>query len=107
VGDPRTLVPEVLVPGDPPFINWVFAEDRTVSGATSGATQREMGFTDYGPDKRSMTHADTYTFITWTPRDVEQLGKGTALDPRTLGNKTGTVNMQDYLAWLNSHGYFN
>jgi hypothetical protein len=102
VGDPRTLVSEVIVPGDPPFIDWVYTEDRKVNGATSGSTQRTMGF-----DNGSMTTADTYRFITWTPRDAEQLGKGTALDPRTLGNKTGTVNMQEYLTWLNNHGYFN
>ncbi|PKO49807.1 MAG: hypothetical protein CVU28_14520, partial [Betaproteobacteria bacterium HGW-Betaproteobacteria-21] len=96
VGDPRIVVPEENpLGGDPPRIEYVFAEDRNVSGAVSGTRQRDMGF-----DNNSMTHADTYSFITWTPRDPEQLEKGTALDPRTLGNVTGTVDLPAYLEWL-------
>ena len=49
--------------------------------------------------------ADTLTYITWLPRDVEQLGKGTALDPRRLGNVTGTVDMPAYVNWLRENGY--
>ena len=61
-----------------------------------------MGF-----DNGGMVHADTLSYITWLPREVEQLGKGTALDPRKLGNVTGTVDMQGYLEWLRdpSNGY--
>jgi len=101
-GDPRILVPREIMPGDPPWIDYVFAEDRQVHGATSGTSQRNMGF-----DNDSMTHADTLQYITWLPRDVEQLNQGTALDPRTLGNVTGTVDMAKYLAWLKdpANGY--
>ena len=60
-----------------------------------------MGF-----DNGSMTHQDTYAHITWLPREVEQLGKDTALDPRTLSNVTGTVDIAGYLQWPNEHGYF-
>lgn len=100
VGDPRTLVPKETMPGDPPSVDYVFAEDRQVSGATSGTRQRSMGF-----DNDSMVHADTLEFITWLPRDLEQLGKGTELDPRKLGNVTGTVDMQAYVQWLRDNGY--
>lgn len=95
-GDPRKVVPEeIALGGDTPWIEYVFTEDRDVSGAVSGTRQRNMGF-----DNNSMTHSDTYSFITWTPRDPEQLEKGTALDPRTLGNVTGTVDLPAYLEWL-------
>ena len=100
VGDPRIVVPKQIMPGDPPWIDYVFAEDRQVSGATAGTSQRSMGF-----DNGSMTHAETLQFISWLPRDVEQLGEGTALDPRTLGNVTGTVDMQAYVQWLRDNGY--
>lgn len=79
----------------------MYAEDREVRGTISGNRQRNMGF-----DNGSMTHQDTYAYITWTPRDAEQTGKGTSLDPRKLGN-TGTVDMAGYLQWLNEHGYFD
>ncbi|MDI3491141.1 MAG: hypothetical protein PWP11_2418, partial [Thauera sp.] len=95
VGDPRVLVPKEVTHGDIPWIDYVFAEDREVRGATSGGSQRSMGF-----DNGGMVHADTLSYITWLPREVEQLGKGTALDPRKLGNVTGTVDMQGYLEWL-------
>lgn len=100
VGDPRTLIPKEIMPGDSPLTDYVFAEDREVRGATSGTRQRGMGF-----DNGSMTHADTLQFITWRPRDLEQLGKGTALDPRKLGNITGTVDMRAYVQWLRDNGY--
>ncbi len=102
VGDPRVLVPKEVTHGDIPWIDYVFAEDREVRGATSGGSQRSMGF-----DNGGMVHADTLSYITWLPREVEQLGKGTALDPRKLGNVTGTVDMQGYLEWLRdpSNGY--
>lgn len=75
--------------GDLPWIDYVFAEDREVRGAASGTRQRSMGF-----DNGSMTHAGTYEFITRLPRDVEQLGKGTEFDPRTLGNVTGGISIE-------------
>jgi len=102
VGDPRVLVPKEVTHGDIPWIDYVFTEDREVRGATSGGSQRTMGF-----DNGGMVHADTLSYITWLPREVEQLGKGTALDPRKLGNVTGTVDMQGYLEWLRdpSNGY--
>jgi hypothetical protein len=51
------------------------------------------------------THANTLQYISWLLRDVEQLGEGTALDPRTLGNITGTVDMRAYVQWLRDNGY--
>jgi hypothetical protein len=102
VGDPRILAPKEVTHGDMSWTDYVFAEDREVRGATSGTSQRTMGF-----DNGGMVHADTLSYITWLPREVEQLGKGTALDPRKLGNVTGTVDMQGYLEWLRdpSNGY--
>ncbi|MDG3064637.1 DUF6531 domain-containing protein [Thauera mechernichensis] len=102
VGDPRILAPKEVRHGDMSWTDYVFAEDREVRGATSGTSQRTMGF-----DNGGMVHADTLSYITWLPREVEQLGKGTALDPRKLGNVTGTVDMQGYLEWLRdpSNGY--
>lgn len=85
-------------------------EDRTVNGAVSGNTQRTMGF---GPPdaqgNRSMVNADTQSFITFTPRPPDiNTDTRTSEDIaaiKQLEHKTGTVNMQDYMAWLNQHGY--
>ncbi|MGQ5490379.1 RHS repeat-associated core domain-containing protein [Thauera sp. ZXT1-4] len=101
-GNPQNTVPRKLIGGDLAWIDYVFPEDREVRGATSGNRQRNMGF-----DNGSMTHADTHEVITWQPRDVGELGTGSALDPRELGNLTGTVNMQAYLQWLCTHDYFD
>jgi hypothetical protein len=58
-----------------------------------------MGFNN------SMTNADTHDYIDYTRRDVNALGTGSALDPATLANRTGTVDIGGYLAWLRAHGY--
>jgi hypothetical protein len=43
--------------------------------------------------------------INYTQRNVQNLEDGSALDPRKLGNKTGTVDMVKYKQWLETHGY--
>jgi RHS repeat-associated protein len=96
LNDPRQ--PENLG-SRPPYIR-VAAEDREVSGAVSGNSARTMGF-----NNNSMTNADTHRYINYTRRDVNQLGTGSALDPTTLANRTGTVEIAGYLAWLRAHGY--
>jgi len=100
VGDPRKLAPRQVTIGDQAQTVYAHAEDREVKGTVSGNRQREMGFSG-----NSMTHEDTYNYITWTPRDAEQTGKDTPLDPRKLGSITGTVDMEGYLKWLREHGY--
>jgi RHS repeat-associated protein len=75
-------------------------EDRDVHGAVSGTTERTMGF-----DDGSMTNADTHQFISYAPRSMEELGWSGPLDARTMGNRTGTVDVDKYLAWLREHGY--
>jgi hypothetical protein len=52
-----------------------------------------------------MINRDTHQFIAYKPRDVNQLNEGTALDPSTMANRTGTVDMAGYLNWLRQHGY--
>ena len=101
-GDPQNVVPRETMQGDLPRIDYVFPEDRTVNGATSGDRQRNMGF-----DNGSMTHADTRQFITWRARDIDELGTGSALDPRALDNVTGTVDMRQYVKWLCANDYFD
>jgi RHS repeat-associated protein len=100
-GDPQNVVPRTVRSGDLVETEHVFPEDREVNGATAGSVQRDMRF-----DNGSMTHAATRGFITWLPRDIAQQGTGSALDPRTLGDVTATVNMQAYLQWLCAHNYF-
>jgi len=86
--------------GKKPPYRTVPAEDRTVNGAVSGNTQRTMGF-----DSNSMQHADTRSYIRYTPRDINERSTGSRLDPIKLGNKTGTVDIEGYLAWLRQHDY--
>ena len=52
-----------------------------------------------------MTNSDTHQFISYRARDVNQLGTGSAMDPSTMGNNTGTVDMAGYLNWLRQNGY--
>lgn len=100
-GSPKNVVPRTVQHGDLPWIEYVFPEDREVHSAVGGNRQRNMSF-----DNGSMTHADTYEFITWQPRDATQTGTGSALDPRKLGNVTGEVNISDYVFWLCKNNYF-
>jgi RHS repeat-associated protein len=102
-------------------------EDREVRGACNPdvpngpckgglTTQRQMRF-DVGngvSDNRSMTNADTHSFIDYTWRDQKDqpaiLYKGTnnVANPNSvssLRNRTGTVKMDDYMNWLRGHGY--
>jgi len=96
IGNPRhSVVPRPTGNGDLPGIDYVFPEDREVSGAVAGDRQRSMQF-----DNGSLTHADTLRYITWLPRDATRRGDGSALDPRRLGDITATVDMARYLAWL-------
>lgn len=96
IGNPQhSVVPRPTGNGDLPRIDYVFPEDRAVNGAVAGDRQRRMAF-----DNGSLTHADTLRYITWLPRDATRRGDGSALDPRRLGDVTGTVDMASYLAWL-------
>ncbi len=96
IGNPwHSVVPRPTENGDLPGIDYIFPEDREVSGAVAGDRQRSMQF-----DNGSLTHADTLRYITWLPRDATRRGDGSALDPRSLGDITGTVDMGRYLAWL-------
>jgi RHS repeat-associated protein len=102
LGDPRTT--QNL--GNRPPYTVIRAEDREVRGAVSGRTQRTMGFgAAEAGGNRSMINRDTHQFIAYKPRDVNQLNEGTALDPSTMANRTGTVDMAGYLNWLRQHGY--
>ena len=56
-------------------------------------------------DKNSMTTADTYQFISYKPRKMEELNWGGAEDARTFGSNTGNVDVEAYLQWLRQHGY--
>jgi len=80
------------------------AEDRKVRGAVSGSTQREMGFTDFAPNDRSLTSAQTHAYIDYANRPTTGDPKDT-WNSLTL-NQTGTVNIQGYMTWLCNNGYF-
>ncbi|MEO6276508.1 hypothetical protein [Roseateles sp.] len=106
MGDP-TVTTRITVPGTVYGTNTYNVEDRTVRGAASGTTQRNMGFGAPLPSgNRSMVNADTHAFIHYAARPT-----GATVDPAQLpawirnGNRTGTVDMQGYLSWLRSHGY--
>jgi RHS repeat-associated protein len=84
-------------------------EDRRVNGAAAGTTQRTMQF---GPPlaggNRSMVNTDTHEFINYTARDPVTTRRVNTNDLPAivaLQNRTGTVNMQNYLSWLRGHGY--
>lgn len=100
-GSPNNVVPREVLHGDLPRTDYVFPEDREVRGAVAGNRQRTMEF-----DNGSMTHPETHEFISWLPRDASQTGTGSPLDPRKLGNITGTVNMSEYVIWLCRNNYF-
>ena len=72
-------------------------EDREVRGAVSGNTERTMGF-----NNNSMTNADTHSFINYTPRPANSQPRDMAA---LTGNRTGTVDVERYVAWLRSNGY--
>lgn len=88
--------PNNRVTGSPPL----GIEDREVNGGLGGGTERTQTF-----NNTSLTNAGTHQFINYTPRDVRQRGQGGALDPQTLIDRTGTVNMAQYVSWLRSNGY--
>jgi RHS repeat-associated protein len=75
------------------------AEDRAVRGAGSGSTQRTMGFAGGG-----MTNADTHQFIEYRQRD-SMAPSNSPLNPLNFGQVTGTVDINGYRTWLQSHGY--
>ncbi|MFZ5530238.1 MAG: RHS repeat-associated core domain-containing protein, partial [Pseudomonadota bacterium] len=77
----------------------VRAEDREVRGTAGGRTQRAMQF-----GNNSMINADTHQFISYAARDVNA-PVGSPLNPRSLGERTGTVDITGYLRWLREHGY--
>ena len=79
------------------------AEDREVRGAVSGTTQRTMGFTELGPENKSMVNAETHDYIGYLIRPVGN-------DPdktwnALTGNQTGRVNIAGYMDWLMDNGY--
>lgn len=109
VGDPREtpLVPRTVGSGDSVYTEWELlrAEDREVRGAVSGATQREMRFTDFSPEDQGLTSAQTHTYISYIERPVT--GDPNDTWDELDGNQTGRVNIAAYMEWLCEHGYFD
>jgi len=109
VGDPREtpLVPRTVGSGDSVYTEWELlrAEDREVRGAVSGATQREMRFTDFSPEDQGLTSAQTHTYISYIERPVT--GNPNDTWDELDGNQTGRVNIAAYMEWLCEHGYFD
>jgi RHS repeat-associated protein len=98
----------------------IVPEDRTVNRAcnpkVSGGdcrsglvTQRALQFTGNGlkSQSQSMVNADTHGLIDYTFRPVFTGIATTENMPEivALKNKTGTVKMKEYMAWLCNHGY--
>ncbi|CAH1747316.1 conserved exported protein of unknown function [Thauera humireducens] len=108
IGDPRDTptVSREVQQGDMTFIETerLRAEDREVRGAVGGTTQRDMGFTDFGPDDRSLTTGETHDFIAYTERPVT--GNPSDTWNALTGNRTGLVDIAAYMGWLCQHGYF-
>ena len=90
------------------YTEYIYAEDREVRGAVSGSTQREMGFTDFGPNNKSLTNPETHQFIDYTQGNTPRPDADNPNDgwEKGTGNQTGQVNIQEYLAWLCANGYF-
>jgi RHS repeat-associated protein len=87
-------------------------EDRRVNGAASGTTGRGLGFTDFAPNDRSMTHGDSQRYISYLPRNLQGQDNSAATwasnGPRQINggtNQTGTVDINGYMAWLRANGY--
>ena len=85
-------------------------EDRQVRAGLGGGTQRTQIFGPPDPNgNNSLTNADTHAFINYTARppniraDTRETNNIAAIV--NLQNRTGTVNMQNYMSWLRSHGY--
>jgi hypothetical protein len=72
-------------------------EDRTVN-YRDGRTSTQMAMNGAG-----MTWADTQKFISYLP--AVKLDRGQAIRFPSGDYKTGTVDMQRYLDWLNKNGY--
>jgi Cytidylyltransferase family len=53
---------------------------------------------------RCMTNADTHQFIEYRKRD-SMAPSNSPLNPLNFGQVTGTVDINGYRAWLQSHGY--
>ena len=108
IGDPRETptVSRAVRQGDMTFIETerLRAEDREVRGSVDGTTQRNMGFTDFGPDDRSLTTSETHDFIAYTERPIT--GNPSDTWNALTGNQTGRVNIAAYMDWLCKHGYF-
>jgi RHS repeat-associated protein len=89
-------------------------EDRQVVGAFSGSSARSMGF-NFGqgtPTNRSLTNAEIekQKFINYVARDGGGIDFRSRFDKRVapieaLKNRTGNVNMTEYMKWLRDHGY--
>lgn len=112
IGDPREKVlvaRETEIEGMT-YTTWeyIYAEDRKVRGAVSGSTQREMGFTDFGPDNKSLTTAGTHEFIDYTQGNTQRLDANKPNDgwEKLTGNQTGQVDIKEYMKWLCANGYF-
>ena len=69
----------------------------------SGTTQRTMGFTELGPENKSMVNAVTHSYISYFDRPVSNNPNDTwnAL----TGNQTGKVDIAGYMDWLQRNGY--
>jgi RHS repeat-associated protein len=106
VGNPSTT-PQIQAPGTIWGTNTYNVEDRQVNGGLGGGTQRTQTFGPLGDGSGSMTNADTHQFINYTPRHIANDTRRTTdiAEIRDLQNRTGTVDMQNYMSWLRQHGY--
>lgn len=103
VGNPNTVVD----PSRNPYIYG--AEDRSVNNACLAPNPTDLnGYCYTGTDSQrqqkfrnnSMTNTDTHQYINYTPRDIYAPNGSPE-----LRQSTGTVKMNEYSKWLQSHGY--
>ncbi len=140
-GNPNTAPPEIVIKiptgnsntyPDIEYDIYKFPiEDREVRGAVGGSTQRTQGFSNASQTggATSMINADTYRFIHYDDRGINEKGIPTAQStmpsneikelqdrapseknpctPANPGscNRTGTVDLPSYIRWLLDNGY--
>jgi RHS repeat-associated protein len=106
VGDPRsqpTVTRQVgtdPLTGEPIYgVQTLIAEDRRVSGAAGGTTQRTMRF-----NNDSMTNAQSHQYIQYFNREPTAVAAELPAEIRN-GNRTGRVDINGYMEWLRNNGY--
>ena len=107
-GNPLTMPATFQTPGSYFGTNTYAVEDRLVAGGLGGGTQRTQTFGPAEPGgNRSMRNGDTHQFINYTARNTVNSTQKTNdfAAVVALQNRTGRVNMQNYLSWLRQHGY--